>query len=92
MAVSKVKEHKRELGIVRKANVAIKVAIKEFMTADKTLTVLRKAKDSRGCEIHALKEKQEKTETEVHWHLAHARNRVVSVTFVCAPVHMVFTA
>ena len=66
IAVLKAKEDKRELGIMRKANVAIKVAIKEFMTADKTLTVLRKAKDSRGCEIHALKGKQQETQKQVH--------------------------
>ena len=51
---------------MRKANVAIKVAIKEFMTADKTLTVLRKAKDSRNCELHALKEQQQGTKKQVH--------------------------
>ena len=66
MAALKAKEHKRELGVVRKANVAIKVAIEEFMTADKTLTVLRKAKDSRNCELHALKAKQQETKKQVH--------------------------
>ena len=63
---------------MRKAN----AAIKEFMETDKTLMVLRKGKDSHDCELHALKEKQRETEKQVHWHLAHARNRVVSATFV----------
>ena len=70
IAVFKAKEHKRELGLVRKAN----VVIQEFTAADKTLASLRKAKDSRDCEIHALKGKQQEMEKQVHWHLAHARN------------------
>ena len=58
----KAKEHKRELGLVRKAN----VVIQEFTAADKTLAALRKAKDSRECELHALKEKQQDTRKQVH--------------------------
>ena len=62
IAVLKVKEDKRELGIMRKAN----VAIQEFTAADKTLAALRKAKDSRDCELHALKGKQREMKKKVH--------------------------
>ena len=62
ITVFKAKEHKRELGLVRKAN----VVIQEFTAADKTLAALRKAKDSRDCELHALKGKQQETKKEVH--------------------------
>ena len=62
IAVLKVEEDKRELAIMRKAN----VAIQEFTAADKNLAALRKAKDSRECELHALKEKQQDTRKQVH--------------------------
>ena len=53
---------KHELEIVRKAN----VVIQEFTAADKTLAALRKAKDSRDCELHALKGQQQETKKQVH--------------------------
>ena len=62
IAVLKVKQDKRELGIMHKAN----VSIQEFTATDKTLAALRKRKDSRDCELHALKGKQQETKKQVH--------------------------
>ena len=61
IAVLKVKQDKRELGIMHKAN----VSIQEFTATDKTLAALRKRKDSRDCELHALKGKQHETKKKV---------------------------
>ena len=61
IAVLKVKEDKRGLAIMRKAN----VAIQEYTAADKTLAALRKAKDLRDCELRALIGKQQETKKKV---------------------------